>query len=149
MVFYFGFYFYFLFIHNFYLTKMNKTNNTNSTDVDHYLENVSDDARTSLQKLREQIKKLVPAAEECISYGMPAFRYYGMLVGYAAFPHHCGFYTMSPAVMESLREVLQSYDTSKGTIRFVPGKMLPVSLVKKIVKAPMIENEVRRKANKN
>jgi uncharacterized protein YdhG (YjbR/CyaY superfamily) len=74
---------------------------------------------------------------------MPAFRYKGALVGYAAFPGHCGFYPMSPAVIVAFAAELARYSTSKGTIRFPVDKPLPAVLVKKIVKARVAENEAR------
>lgn len=87
-----------------------------------------------------------PEATEGISYGMPAFRYKGALVGYAAFKKHCSFFPMSPAVIEAFAEELKAYRTSKGTIQFAMDKPLPAGLVKKLVKARIAENE-RKGAN--
>jgi uncharacterized protein YdhG (YjbR/CyaY superfamily) len=82
--------------------------------------------------LRENIRSAVPTAEECISYGVPAFRLKGkFLVAYAAAKNHCAFYP--GAVIKSVKE-LKDYDTSKGTIRFPANKPLPPSLVRKLVK---------------
>ena len=96
--------------------------------------------------IREVIRSVVPAeATEAISYGMPAFRYKGPLLGYAAFPNHCGLYPMDPAVIVAFQDELKGYETSKGTIRFPIDKPLPAGLVKKIVKARIAENEARQK----
>ena len=89
-----------------------------------------------------------PEATEGISYGMPAFRYKGALVGYAAFKKHCSFFPMSPAVIEAFAEELKAYRTSKGTIQFAMDKPLPAGLVKKLVKARIAENE-RKGANRS
>lgn len=72
---------------------------------------------------------------------MPAFRYKGALVGYAAFSKHCSFFPMSAATIELFREELAGYDTSKGTIRFPMDKALPAALVKKLVKARVAEKD--------
>lgn len=99
---------------------------------DDYLASVSADKRAALERLRKNIKTAVPDAEECISYGVPAFRLNGkFLVAYAATKNHCAFYP--GAVIQRLREI-ESYDTSKGTIRFSPDKPLPAALVRKLVK---------------
>lgn len=110
--------------------------------VDAYLAAVPEPARSTLHKIRAAIRSVVPAeAEEVISYGMPAFRYKGALVGYAAFPTHCGLYPMNPAVIEAFAEELKGYETSKGAIRFPVDKPLAAALLKKIVKARIAENE--------
>ena len=99
---------------------------------DDYLKALSTEQRTALQTLRKSIKAAAPKADECFSYGVPAFRLYGkFLVGYAAAKNHCAFYPGS--VISSLKE-LKAYDTSKGTIRFPPDKPLPSALVRKLVK---------------
>ena len=115
-------------------------------EVEEYLARVPEPARTTLGRIRAAILSVVPeGATECISYGMPAFRYKGALVGYAAFPGHCGLYPMSPALMTELQPELAGYSTSKGTIRFPVDKPLPAALVKKIVKARVAGNEARQR----
>jgi uncharacterized protein YdhG (YjbR/CyaY superfamily) len=112
------------------------------TTVDGYLANVSGDKRAALQKLRKTIQAVAPRAEECISYGLPAFRLNGrMLVWFGAAAHHCSFYP--GAVVEEYKDDLKDYKTSKGTIRFAPDDPLPVSLVRTLVKARIAENAVR------
>jgi uncharacterized protein YdhG (YjbR/CyaY superfamily) len=93
-----------------------------------------------LEKLRKAIKQAAPKAEEVISYNMPAFKLNGMLVFYAAFKEHIGFYpTASP--IKVFKEALTPYKTSKGAIQFPLDKPLPLSLVKEIVKYRIQENE--------
>lgn len=109
---------------------------------------IPDDARVALEQLRQVIRDLVPLAEEVISYGIPSFKYQGMLVGLGAARNHCSFYVMSTAVMAAFEEKLKDYDTAAATVRFKAGKPLPAALVRKIVKARMKENEALAAARK-
>jgi uncharacterized protein YdhG (YjbR/CyaY superfamily) len=116
------------------------------SNVNEYLDRVPEPARETLENVRARILAVVPAeATEAISYGIPTVRYQGALVAYAAFKKHCSLFPMSLAVMRDLAPDLARYDTSKGTIRFPPGKPLPGSLVNKIVKARLAEKERRSK----
>jgi len=117
---------------------------TGARTIDEYLSALSDDKRAALEKLRKTIRAAAPKAEECISYQIPAYRQDGMLVGFGATGNHCAFYLMSSSIVEAHKEELNDYDTSKGTIRFQPDKPLPVGLVRKLVKARIAENAVRR-----
>lgn len=108
---------------------------------DEYLARIPDDQRLALQKLREQVLKAAPGAEECVAWQMPSFRVDGrLLVCYAAARHHCSLYPMSSDLMEEMADELAGLDTSKGTIRFQPAKPLPATLVRRIVKARLQEN---------
>jgi uncharacterized protein YdhG (YjbR/CyaY superfamily) len=107
---------------------------------DDYLAALSADKRAALAKLRRAIKAAAPKAEECMSYGICAFRQNGMLVGYGATAKHCAFYLMSVATVEEYKDELAGYDTGKGTIRFPPDRPLPAALVCKLVKARVAEN---------
>jgi uncharacterized protein YdhG (YjbR/CyaY superfamily) len=113
--------------------------------IDEYLSVLPENVRVILEKLRQTIKSVAPKAEEVISYGMPAFKYHGMLVYMAAFKNHCSFFPGSSQIVK-LYDELKSFKTSKGTIQFMVDKPLPVGLVKKIVKARMQENEARLNA---
>lgn len=113
--------------------------------VDEYLAGVPEPARSTLKKVRAAIRSAVPPeATEVISYRMPAFRYKGMLVWYAAFAHHCSFFS-GASVTAAFRDELKGYDTSKGTIRFPVDKPLSAALVKKLVKLRVAENEGKKK----
>jgi uncharacterized protein YdhG (YjbR/CyaY superfamily) len=110
--------------------------------IDEYLSTVKDETkRAALQKLRRTIRSAAPKAEECISYGLAAFRQNGMLVALGATDKHCAFYLMSGSTVADHAKELTAYDTSKGTIRFAADKPLPVGLVRKLVKARIAENE--------
>jgi uncharacterized protein YdhG (YjbR/CyaY superfamily) len=115
--------------------------------VDAYLAAVPEPARTTLQKVRAAIQSAVPAeATEGISYGMPAFRYKGALVGYAAFKEHCSFFPMQASLIDEMEDELKNYRTAKGTLQFPKEKPLPAALLKKMVKLRVEENEIRAAA---
>ncbi len=104
-----------------------------------YLARLTPDKRRALNKMRTAIKAAAPAAEECISYGVPAFRLNGkMLVWLGAASKHCSFFPGAYPI-KACRTDLTKYKTSKGTIRFPPDKPLPASLVRKLVKARIAE----------
>lgn len=115
---------------------------TKPKTIDDYLARLSEDKRAALEKLRRAIRTAAPKAEECISYGLAAFRLNGKpLVAFGATANHCAFYPMSSSTVAAHQEVLKGYETSKGTIRFTPDEPLPVALVRKLVKARIAENE--------
>ncbi len=119
-----------------------------AADVESYLAACPEPHRTTLGKLRAVIRSVVPKeATEAISYGMPGFRYKGALVGYAAFKQHCSLFPMSGRLVEEFAGELTAYKTSKGTIQFPVDKPLPASLVKKMVKARIAQNESEAKRN--
>jgi uncharacterized protein YdhG (YjbR/CyaY superfamily) len=113
--------------------------------VEEYLARLPEPAHSTLEKIRATIRAVVPAeAEEAISYGMPAFRYKGALVGYAAFKDHCSFFPMNSSLITEFEQDLKAYSTAKGTIRFPLDKPLPAALVKKLVKARVADNERKK-----
>jgi uncharacterized protein YdhG (YjbR/CyaY superfamily) len=112
--------------------------------VESYLAKVPEPARATLEKIRAAIRAAAPKdAEECISYGMPAFRYKGALVGYAAFKQHCSFFPMSASLLDDFADDVKDYRTAKGTLQFPLDKPLPAALVKKIVKTRVQQNEAK------
>jgi uncharacterized protein YdhG (YjbR/CyaY superfamily) len=111
------------------------------TSIDEYLAKIADDQRAALEKLRKAIRAAAPHAEECISYGLAAFRLDGKpLVGMGAAANHCAFYLMSGSTVADHAEDLANYETSKGAIRFPAHQPLPATLVRKLVKARIAEN---------
>lgn len=111
---------------------------TKPTTIDQFLAALSKDKQVALQKLRQAIQAAAPQAEECISYGVPAFRLHGkVLLCFGAGADHCALYTSSGTTVSELQEQLKKYDTSKGTIRFAANKPLPATLVRKLVKIRM------------
>ena len=122
------------------LSTVMESTNLKSKTIDEYLAGVNANHRDALQKIREAIHAVAPNAEECISYGIPAFRLNGRsLVFFGAWAHHCAFYPGSSATLKKFRKELKDFQTSKGTLRFSPDKPLPVALLKKLVRARIAE----------
>lgn len=128
---------------------MRKTNSTSPPKtVEEYLAQVPEPARGTLNKVRATIRSVVPAeATEGISYGMPMFKYKGILVGFAAFSEHCSLFPGSSAV-EAFQDELAGYHTSKGTVQFSMDKPLPAALIRKLVKVKLAENERKSQSRK-
>ena len=118
--------------------------NAGANDVDGYLAAVPEDKRAALLKLRKTIKAAAPKATEVISYQIPAYKQKGLLVGFAASKEHCTFHIMSTEVTKAHADDLKGYKLGKASIRFAPDKPLPASLVTKLVKARIAENEAGR-----
>jgi len=112
--------------------------------VEAYFARVSPALRPALVHLRKTIRAAAPAAEEFMSYHMPAFRQNGVLVYYAAFADHCSLFVASPGVRRKFSAALKPFQGGKGTVRFTPDHPLPAGLVTRIVQARISENEKRR-----
>ena len=111
-------------------------------NIDEYLAGVPEPGRTTLNKVRAMIRSVAPKeATEAISYGMPAFKYKGQLVCFAAFSKHCSLFPMNASLIVTFKKELAGFETSKGTIHFALDKPLPAALLKKLVKARVAEND--------
>jgi uncharacterized protein YdhG (YjbR/CyaY superfamily) len=114
-------------------------------NVDEYLAGVPEPARSTLNKLRAVIRSTVPSqATETISYGIPAFKYKGVLLWFAAFTNHCSLFPTA-SIIEKFKSELRGFSTSKGTIQFSTDKPLPTALVKKLVKARVAQSESKKR----
>lgn len=123
--------------------------NTSLSTIDQYLKPLPADKKAALQKLRKVIRAAAPRAEECINYGIPAFRLDGkMLVAFGAAANHCSFYPGAYPV-KALEDDLEAYDTSKGTVRFPADRPLPTTLVRKLVKARLAQHRELSAARKD
>jgi uncharacterized protein YdhG (YjbR/CyaY superfamily) len=119
-----------------------------AASIDAFLASLGAEQRAALGRLRATIRAAAPDAEECISYGVPAFRLEGkLLVAFGAGAKHCSFYPGS--VLAALTDELEGYDTSKGTIRFQPDDPLPASLVRKVVKARIAQMRARKRRTRD
>ena len=112
-----------------------------ATTIDEYLARVEPGQRRALEALRQVIRKAAPNAEEVITYGIPAFRQHGFLIGFAASAKHCSLHPMNGHTVADFAADLAGYSTSTRTIRFTADKPLPAALVRRIVKARVAENE--------
>jgi uncharacterized protein YdhG (YjbR/CyaY superfamily) len=112
--------------------------------IDDYLATLDEPKRTALQTLRQTILGIIPRAEECISYGMPAFRLEGKVIaGFAAFKNHLAYLPHSGSVLGDLSDDLAGYESTPGSLHFPIDKPLPKSLVKKLIATRL--KEVRKK----
>ncbi len=103
-------------------------------EVDEYLATLDEPKRGTLERLRTTILEIVPDAEQCIAYGMPAFRRNGKVVaGFGAFKNHLSYFPHSGSVLPELADDLVGYGGSKGTLQFGVDKPLPKALVKKLI----------------
>jgi uncharacterized protein YdhG (YjbR/CyaY superfamily) len=107
--------------------------------IDEYIAAAPKNLQETLQELRRTIKEAAPQAEEVISYQMPAFKLNGILVWFAAYKNHIGFYPKASAI-EAFKEKLSAYQTSKGTVQFPLDKPLPLDLIKEMVHFRVKEN---------
>jgi uncharacterized protein YdhG (YjbR/CyaY superfamily) len=109
-------------------------------EIDAYLASLEAPARGTLEELRRTILKVVPDAEEGLSYGVPAFRVRGKAVaGFAAFKNHLTYVPHSGSVLGDLGDDVAGYETSKGSLKFAIDTPLPEDLVTKLVAARLRE----------
>ena len=112
---------------------------TAAVDVNHYIAGFPEETQKYLDEIRATIIKAAPGAEEVISYQMPAYKYHGMLVYFAGYKNHIGFYPTASGI-ENFKEALSGYKTSKGAVQFPLGTPLPLKLITKIVAFKVKEN---------
>jgi uncharacterized protein YdhG (YjbR/CyaY superfamily) len=109
------------------------------SNVDEYIATFPKEVKQLMEDMRRAIKTAAPDAEEMISYGMPAYKQYGILVYFAAYKNHIGLYAL-PTGHQAFKTELSVYKTGKGSVQFPLDKPLPLSLIKKIVKFRVKEN---------
>lgn len=109
-------------------------------DIDSYLATIDEPRRATLEELRRSILAAIPEAEQCISYGMPAFKVRGKTVaGFAAFKNHLSYLPHSGSVLEKLSGDLASYQSTTGSLHFAIDEPLPPGLVDKLVNTRLQE----------
>ncbi len=116
-------------------------------NIDEYLEGFPKETQKILEQVRVTIKKAAPLAEELISYGMPAFKLNGGLVWFAAWSKHISIYPRV-SVPGALKKELSNYGGTKASVHFPLNKPMPLSLITKVVKHRMKENQGRVKEKK-
>ena len=115
------------------------------TSVDDYFVRLCEPGRSALNKMREAIRSAVPRdARETISYGIPAFKGQEVLVWYAAFSDHCSLFPTA-SVVKAFEGELKDFSKSKGTIHFPLDKPLPISLIRKLVKARVAQVKAEKR----
>lgn len=108
--------------------------------IDDYLATLSGPKRRALLKLRKTIRSIVPNAQECISYRMPAFRLDGRVIaGFIATKRGCSYFPFSGSTLATLAKDVRSYDQTKSALHFDPREGLPVALVRRLIRARIAE----------
>ena len=108
--------------------------------VDQYIAAFPADVKKRMQQLRKTIKAGAPNADELISYQMPGYKYFGMLVYFAAYKNHIGFYPGAGGVLEFYKE-LSSFKSAKGSVQFPHDRPIPYDIIGKIVRFRVKQNE--------
>lgn len=108
-------------------------------DVDQYIDSFPAPIKKRLEQLRAAIKKAAPKAEEGIGYQMPAYKLNGVLVYFAGYENHIGFYP-TPNGIAAFKKELTGYKSAKGSVQFPNDEPLPIALVTKMVKFRVKEN---------
>ena len=107
--------------------------------MDDYIAGFPEDIQILLEDLRNTIRKAAPDAEEVLSYAMPAYKYHGMLLYFAAYKNHIGFYA-TPTGHAAFKKELSVYKEGKGSVQFPLDQPLPLDLIARIVKFRVKEN---------
>lgn len=115
-----------------------------AANVDEYISGFPREVQELLKQLRETIRAAAPDAGEVISYAMPAYKLNGMLVYFAGYAKHIGFYPGVGGISE-FKDELSVYKTSKGAVQFPLDKELPTLLITKIVKFRVKQNVEKKK----
>jgi uncharacterized protein YdhG (YjbR/CyaY superfamily) len=112
--------------------------------IDEYISAFPPETQKLLEQVRSTIKKVAPEAQEAISYQMPAFKYHGLLVWFAGYKNHIGFYPKASGI-EFFKKEISAYKWAKGSVQFPLDKPLPLGLITKIVKYRVQENMEKTK----
>lgn len=124
-----------------------KSETLKHNNVEEYYSSMPTQAKIKLYEMREIIKSVVPGAEEVISYGIPAFKQNGILVYFAGYKNHIGFYPTSSAI-KTFKNEFADYKWSKGAVQFPIDKPLPKMLIKRMVKFRAKEDKEKTKLKK-
>ncbi|MES2169426.1 MAG: DUF1801 domain-containing protein [Actinomycetota bacterium] len=109
-----------------------------AAEIDEYLANIPEPKRATLERTRAQILAVLPDAEQCISYTMPAFRVDGKVIaGFAAFTKHLAYLPHSGSVLTALADDVAGYEQTKGSLHFAIDEPLPDALVRKLIEAKL------------
>ena len=112
--------------------------------IDEYLKTVPEDRQQTLQDLRAKIRSVVPDAEECISYRMPAFRLNGIVVaGFCATTKGCSYFPFSGSTLKTLARDLGRYDQTKSSLHFSADKPLSAAVIRKLIRTRIKETKAR------
>src|SRR6185503_18171046 len=108
--------------------------------IEEYIEAAPKEVQEKLLQLHKTIRKAAPGASEALKWSMPAYSYQKILVTFAVFKHHIGFYPM-PLAIKAFSKDLKKYKTASGSVQFPLDGKLPLSLISKIVKFRVMESK--------
>jgi uncharacterized protein YdhG (YjbR/CyaY superfamily) len=117
------------------------------SNIDEYIFPFPSETQKKLEQIRQLIQKIAPKAKEVISYGMPAFKLNSVIVYFAGYKHHIGFYPTSTGI-KNFENEFAKYKWSKGAVQFPLDEPLPVALITKIVKFKIKEDKEKADAKK-
>jgi len=100
--------------------------------IDEYISCAPEEAQEKLYQLLECIREAAPGAMEALKWSMPAFSYQRILVTFAVYKKHIGFYP-TPSAIKKFEKSLANYTTAEASVQFPLNKPLPLPLIKKIV----------------
>lgn len=120
--------------------------NYNAKDVDSYIASCGTGARPKLKEVRKIINSVIPKVEEGISWGVPFYKYHGILAGFAAYKNHVGIWFPAAVLQSKDRELLEKkgYITGKKTIQIKFDQKVPATAIKQILKAQAKMNKAKR-----
>ena len=110
------------------------------TTIEEYIDAAPPELQKRLWQLHETIRTAAPGATESLKWRMPAYSYQKILVTFAVFKNHTGFYPM-PSAIKAFAKDLKKYNTARGSVQFPHDKPLPLPLIKKIVKFRVKESK--------
>jgi len=115
-------------------------------DVDSYIANADREARPKLEELRKIVKSTVPRADETISWGVPIYKYHGVLAGFAAYKSHVSFGFVAAVLQNEDRKTFEEkgYITGKKTLQIKFDQKVPTTAIKQILRAHAKMNEAKR-----
>lgn len=122
---------------------MSMHNDISPQTIAEYIAMQPEKFKPALHELYNIIRSLAPQATESISYQVPSFKYYYMLVGFGVTKDFCSLYTMSSDLTKRLKDELKGIKVIGSTLHFIPSEPLPVSIIEKIVITRMQENELK------
>lgn len=112
---------------------------TTFESVDAYIALQPATVQPLLEAIRKTIKETAPEAKEYIGYQMPAYKFKGPLVYFAAYKNHIGFYPTGTGIAAFQKEI-SAYKNSKGAVQFPLGQPIPHDLIRKMVHFKLNEN---------
>jgi uncharacterized protein YdhG (YjbR/CyaY superfamily) len=115
------------------------------SEMDDYLDGLAPEQKEALARVRAVVGRVAPDAQEGVSYGMPAYLYSGRpLLGFRAAKKHLSVFPFSPAAVEAVKDRLEGFDLSKGTIRFSADRPVPEDVLADLILARKAEVDAKR-----